>query len=315
MLQQTRIDVVIPYFKRFLERLPDVFALAMADDEVLLKLWEGLGYYRRALRMKEAARIIIDRYGGQIPDDPVALAGLPGVGPYAAGAIAAIAFGHPEPAVDGNVVRVVARLFGVAGEAGDPSLRRQVTDIVRAGIPANAAGDFAQALMELGALVCIPNGTPHCSACPVADVCAARRDNRIPEIPSRPVRKRRPVERMTVFVIRTEDGVVLERRAAEGILAGMWGLPTSKDTFDVPGAEAWLSRRGVRVVALRPLVSRAHVFTHVVWDMDAWLVDAASVPEDVGTVFTLAEIEREASVPTAFRPYLNMTSDASEGGK
>jgi len=305
MGQQTRMNVLVPYFERFVERLPTLSDLARVDDDTLFKLWEGLGYYRRAANMKKAAAIVIERYGGILPADPDVLMTLPGIGPYTAGAIVSIAFGRPAPAVDGNVRRVVARLFGIEGASADAAVHARVAAIVRAHIPADAAGDFTQALMELGALVCLPNGLPKCSSCPGAEDCIALARGWIGAIPAKAAEKARRVERMTVFVIRSTGGFLLAKRPETGLLAGLWGLPSASGHLDEAAVRRWAEEVPVDVAAAVRLASRTHVFTHVVWDMDAWLLEAGeAVPESAGTCFTLEEIIRSKSVPTAFRPFL-----------
>ena len=175
MLQQTRVDTVIPYFDRFVAEIPDVAALARVDTDKLLKLWQGLGYYGRALRLKEAAQIMVRDFGGEVPSGVKALASLPGIGAYTAGAIASIAFGERVPAVDGNVLRVIARLAADRGDIGEPDTRRRFTLLVTQMLPAEKAGDFNQALMDLGATVCLPNGEPRCGLCPARNSCEAFR--------------------------------------------------------------------------------------------------------------------------------------------
>ena len=173
MLQQTRVAAAVPYYERFVQELPDIPALAACEEERLLKLWEGLGYYSRVRNLQKAARIVCEQYGGQLPGDLAALKKLPGIGDYTAGAIASIGFGVPAPAVDGNVLRVFARLYNDEGDIMQPAVKASTTQKVMAQQPAEAPGDFNQALMELGALVCTP-GQPDCAACPLQALCLGR---------------------------------------------------------------------------------------------------------------------------------------------
>jgi A/G-specific adenine glycosylase len=225
MLQQTRVEVVISYYRRFLARFPTVEALAAADHEDVLGAWSGLGYYRRASSLQSAARAVVERHDGRFPSAREQLLELPGIGPYTAGAIASIAFGRQEALVDGNVVRVLARLFALDLDPSTSQGREEFWSLARALVPAKGAGDWNQALMELGALVCTPR-EPRCPACPLASVCEARLQGRVEELPRA---KRRPSTLSVVLVVlAVTDGErwLLEKRARTGRMAGMWQMPT-----------------------------------------------------------------------------------------
>ena len=230
MLQQTRVSAVLPYYERFLAALPDIPALAACDEEKLHKLWEGLGYYSRVRNLQKAARIVCEQYGGQLPADYDALRALPGIGDYTAGAIASISFGIPVPAVDGNVLRVFSRLYNDPGIVTEPAVKKAFTARVMEHQPPDAAGDYNQALMELGALVCVPNGAPLCEKCPLAAVCRARAAGTAPELPHKAAPKPRRTEPVTLALLESPAGFLLQQRPAKGLLAGLWQPVLWEDT-------------------------------------------------------------------------------------
>ncbi len=273
MLQQTRVDTAIPYYERWIARFPTAADLATAAEDDVLKHWEGLGYYSRARNLQAAAREITTRYGGQVPDDPAAFAALPGVGPYTAGAVMSIAFGRPLPAVDGNVLRVAARLYNLDDDVARPATRRRVEQQIQALIPPDAAGDFNQALMELGALICTPT-SPQCDPCPVSPFCQALRAGRVQQLPVK-AKKAAPVPVLIVAgVVRDSGQVLLARRPDRGLLAGLWEFPS----FTLPAAAApeqvlaaGLQERFGLAVSVGALVIRAdHVFSHRRWHLLAF---------------------------------------------
>ncbi len=225
MLQQTRVEAVKPYFLRFMKALPDIRALADVPEETLLKLWEGLGYYSRARNLQRAAKLVTERHDGVLPSDMRELRALPGIDPYTAGAIASIAYGMAEPAVDGNVLRVLARLSGSELDIALPAARIAAEKAVRDMIPADDPGAFNQALMELGACVCLPNTAPRCVECPLAALCRAHREGRETELPVRSKKAARRVEEHSVFVLREHTRVAVRKRGGSGLLAGLWELP------------------------------------------------------------------------------------------
>ena len=222
MLQQTRVSAALPYYERFLAALPDIPALAACDEEKLHKLWEGLGYYSRVRNLQKAAKIVCEQYGGQLPADYAALRALPGIGDYTAGAIASISFGIPVPAVDGNVLRVFSRLYNDPGVITDPKVKKAFTARVMEHQPPEKAGDYNQALMELGALVCVPNGAPLCDVCPLAGLCQARAAGTTAVLPQKAKPKPRKVLPVTVALVESPAGFLVQQRPAKGLLAGLW---------------------------------------------------------------------------------------------
>jgi len=225
MLQQTRVAAVLDYYRRFMAEVPDVAALAALSEERLMKLWQGLGYYSRARNLQAAARQIMEEHGGSFPSDYQAVRALKGVGDYTAGAICSIAFGQPVPAVDGNVLRVVTRVTGDEGDITTPAMKAKVAAHLAPIIPLDDPGAFTQAMMELGATVCLPNGAPLCDTCPARSFCTARLENRVDMLPVKTKKKARRVEERTVWLIFHEGRVALRRRPAKGLLAGLWEYP------------------------------------------------------------------------------------------
>ncbi len=295
MLQQTRVAAVLDYYRRFLEECPDVASLAALPEDRLMKLWQGLGYYSRARNLQKAARIIVDEYGGQFPADYEAVRALPGVGDYTAGAICSIAFGQPIPAVDGNVLRVAARISGDGGDIASPEMKKRVTEAVRTVMPLHAPGAFNQALMELGATVCLPNGAPLCEKCPARDFCAALVQDKIAELPFKSPKKPRRVEERTVWLIFRDDRVALRRRPARGLLAGLWEFPNE------PSGTEPLAGWGILPLSDEYAGQAKHIFTHMEWHMALRAVGAASDALPAGWVWaTLDELEGVYPVPSAF---------------
>ena len=218
MLQQTRIEAAIPYYERFVSEIGDVYALAAVEDEKLMKLWQGLGYYSRARNLKAAAQIICERYGGELPAEVSELKSLPGIGDYTAGAISSIAYGNPTPAVDGNVLRVMMRLFAEEDDVLSAKTKTRVTGELQGIYPSGAeAGMFTEALMELGELVCIPNGDAHCEECPIREYCEAFHSGRVGELPVRNAKKERRVEERTVLLLCCRGKYAITKRGKTGL--------------------------------------------------------------------------------------------------
>ena len=230
MLQQTRVEAVKGYYERFLHRLPTIKTLAEAPEDVLLKLWEGLGYYSRVRNLQKAAMQIVEKHKGVFPREYQEILALPGIGPYTAGAISSICFEQPTPAVDGNVLRVVMRLQACADPITEVSVQKEVARKLAAIYPKDNCGDFTQALMELGATVCVPNGAPACHCCPLAEICRGHQEGNAQNFPVKGEKKPRRKEQRTVFVLRCGEKIAVCRRPAKGLLAGMWQLP------DMPGS-------------------------------------------------------------------------------
>ena len=294
MLQQTRVAAVIPYYERFLSELPTVSDLAAVEDDRLMKLWQGLGYYSRAKNLKRAAIVIVERYGGRLPGSYRELLTLPGIGSYTAGAIASIAFGERVPAVDGNVLRVLSRLHDDPRDVTDPHTRADVFSALEKDFPADA-GTFNQAMMELGATVCVPNGAPRCDVCPLRAGCLARQNGTVALRPVKAPKAGRAVEPMTVFVLRDGDRFLIRKRPDEGLLAGLYELPNVPTRLDPAAAAACMSAFGVRPTGEITQYERTHIFTLKEWHMRVYACTVA--PDEVPN---LLWYDGTQSLPTAF---------------
>ncbi len=306
MLQQTRVEAVKPYYARFLQQLPDIAALAQAKEEQLLKLWEGLGYYNRVRNMQKAARIVVERYGGQLPKDYEAVRGLPGIGSYTAGAICSIAFGIPVPAVDGNVLRVISRVLAKDWDIAKAGTKKQIEALLSRIIPKDAPGQFNQALMELGATVCVPNGMAKCRECPLARLCLANRQDRVMDLPVKSEKKPRRVQEMTVLILKWQDKTALGRRPDQGLLAGMYELPNLPGYLEEKQVLSYLREQNVKALRIRPLPAAKHIFTHVEWRMKGYLILLDETEACPGEwIFADREQIRDIyALPAAFSPYL-----------
>ena len=304
MLQQTRVAAAVPYYERFVQELPDIPALAACEEERLLKLWEGLGYYSRVRNLQKAARIVCEQYGGQLPRDLAALKKLPGIGDYTAGAIASIGFGIPAPAVDGNVLRVFARLYNDEGDIMQPAVKAATTQKVMAQQPAEAPGDFNQALMELGALVCTP-GQPDCAACPLQALCLGRQSGNPARLPQKAPKKARKKCELTLCLAQDAAGRwLLQKRGEQGVLAGLWQPPVlAEEALDEKMALAAAQKLLPAAVLLKekPLKAK-HIFTHLEWHMTAYVMAAPCTPPPEGCVWASpAQLEQEYMLPGAFK--------------
>ena len=301
MLQQTRVEAVKGYYARFLAELPTVQALAQCDDEKLHKLWEGLGYYSRVRNLKKAAQVIVSQHGGVFPQTYQELLALPGIGEYTAGAIGSIAFNLPTPAVDGNVLRVCARLTEDRSPIDLPETKKKVHAALAAIYPENA-GDFTQALMELGATLCGPNWKPRCESCPCASLCLAYQRGTAETLPVKSPKKAKRQEERTVFIFSCDGCYALRKRPNRGLLAGLWEFPNVSGKLEVPQALEAAEYMGVGPRNLLRQVERKHIFTHIQWNLRGYYLEVAEKP-DCFQWFTGEEIRAQAALPTAFRQF------------
>ena len=299
MLQQTRVEAVRGYYARFLEALPTVEMLAACDDELLHKLWEGLGYYSRVRNLKKAAQMIVNTHGGVFPREHDLVLALPGVGDYTAGAICSIAFDQPTPAVDGNVLRVYARLMNDDSPVDSPAFKAKVRKELAAIYP-EPAGDFTQALMELGATLCGPNWAPRCGECPCRAFCKANGAGTALSLPVKVPKKQKRQENRTVFILECDGRFALQKRPDKGLLAGLWQFPDVAGRLEAAEAVALAESWSLRVRQVRRQTEKKHIFTHIVWNMRGFYLEVG----DTGGAFTwmsAGEIETNAALPTAYR--------------
>lgn len=313
MLQQTRVEAVIPYYLRFLSELPDVPALAAVQEERLLKLWEGLGYYSRARNLRKGAGQVMAEFGGRIPSAPEQLRTIAGIGPYTAAAIASIAFGVRIPAVDGNLLRLFSRLSGYEEDVRTPAAKKLAEAAFLEVFPEHRAGDMNQALMDLGARICLPNGAPHCESCPVREMCFAFRHQMQEKLPKAREKKERPVQKRTVLLIRKGQDVLVQRRPEKGLLAGMFEFPNPEGHLSGAEVREYCRARGFLPERIRSLPPSRHIFTHRVWEMTGYEVKIygeenagaagkEAKPEE-GVFVPPEELEEKFAVPSAFAAY------------
>lgn len=295
MLQQTRVEAGRGYFLRFMEELPDVYALANVSDEKLMKLWEGLGYYNRARNLKKAAGVIVEKHRGRIPSEWKELLALPGIGPYTGGAVASIAFGEVVPAVDGNVLRVFSRLFEYEGDILTTAARKWAEEKAMEMMPQDRPGDFNQALMELGATVCIPNGEPKCGECPFSWNCEAFNKGRQKEFPIKKAKKERRIEERTILLVEEDGRILLHKRQAKGLLAGLWEFPGLTGKARVEEVCQEIKKLGKTVKELVPAGEAIHIFSHIEWHMQGYYVKVGTEkdPREEGLLVAEAAGERD----------------------
>lgn len=306
MLQQTRVEAVKPYYERFMQELPTVKALAEAEEDKLLKLWEGLGYYNRVRNMQKAARQIMEDFGGEFPADYDSIRSLAGVGNYTAGAISSFAYGIPKPAVDGNVLRVLSRILGSDEDIMKASVRSRMEEAVEEVIPKDAASEFNQGLIELGALVCVPNGVAKCGECPVRHICIAQKEDRVSELPVKSKAKARKIEKRTVFIFKDGERAAIRKRPGKGLLAGLYELPNETGHMSENEVIAYCRKEGLTPIRLKALGEAKHIFSHIEWHMIGYAVQLDELSENCteSMIFVRPEeVEREYPIPAAFEAY------------
>lgn len=308
MLQQTRVEAVKPYFARFMEYLPDIRSLAEADEEQLLKLWEGLGYYSRVRNLGKAAKLVMEEYGGVMPCEVASLLKLPGIGSYTAGAIASIAYNVAAPAVDGNVLRVLSRIFRDDRDILQAQVKKDWEALLARTMPKDRPGDFNQAMMEIGAMVCVPNGAPKCEQCPFAHMCQAHLCGDELAYPYKAPKKQRIREERTILILRDAEKTVLVKRPSKGLLAGMYEFPVLEGYVSEPDVISHLRKQGLEVLRIMPLEEAKHIFTHKEWHMKGYMIridelSRGQVPKE--WIFVEPkETETKYPIPSAYAKYM-----------
>lgn len=306
MLQQTRVEAVKPYYDRFMKLFPTVEALAKADDEVLLKAWEGLGYYNRVRNLKKAAIEICEKYDGMLPDSYEKIIDLSGIGSYTAGAILSIAYNQKVPAVDGNVLRVLARIRGDYRDILDVKVKKEIEEDVKSFMPIEASA-FNQAMMELGAMVCVPNGAPKCEECPVLEFCYAKKQECSSELPVKKPKKKRVIEEKTVLIIQDGSKTVFKKRANEGLLAGMYEFPMLEGVKSKEEVLKHLKNEGFHMLHIKKAPDGKHIFSHKEWHMSGYVIKVDELEPFEGKNEYLfvetKEAEQKYPLPSAFKVY------------
>lgn len=308
MLQQTRVEAVKPYFERFIQALPDIASLAACPEERLLKLWEGLGYYNRVRNMQAAANTVMQEYDGRLPADYEELQRLKGIGHYTAGAIASIAYGIPVPAVDGNVLRILMRVSEDDADIMKQSVKTETERLLQPVIPKEHAGMFTQAMMELGATICVPNGEPKCTECPWQPFCLACRHGSYGHLPHKGKARPRKIEEKTVLLIRDGEKVLLHRRPRRGLLAGMYEFPNLEGHLTREEVTRYVESMELLPLKVEPLEDARHIFSHIEWQMTGYMIRVAQLDDldgqKEGYVFAEAEVSEEKyAIPSAFARY------------
>ena len=308
MLQQTRVEAVKPYFARFMEALPDIKSLAEAEEEQLLKLWEGLGYYSRVRNLGKAAKQIVAEYGGKMPSTVEELLKLPGIGSYTAGAISSIAYGRVAPAVDGNVLRVMSRIFKDDRDILNTQVKKDWESLLTHTMSKDRPGDFNQAMMEVGAMVCVPNGAPKCHICPFENICQAHLCGEELKYPYKAPKKQRVIEERTILILRDENKTALVKRPEKGLLAGMYEFPILDGHVVEEAVVTYLKERGLDTLWITPLEDAKHIFTHKEWHMKGYMVRVdeltrGETPAD--WIFVEPkETEKNYPIPSAYARYM-----------
>lgn len=306
MLQQTRVEAVKPFFERFTRALPGVKELAEVEEEKLLKLWEGLGYYNRVRNMQKAARQVMEEYEGVLPADYDKLLSLPGIGSYTAGAIASIAYGIPVPAVDGNVLRVISRVLASTDDILKQSVKKAMEAELIKVMPVDRAGAYNQALMELGATVCVPNRQAKCGECPLHSICEASRLGIEMELPKKTPKKARKIEDMTVLLLKESDRIGINKRPSKGLLAGLYEFPNVPGHLSQDQVLEYVKRMGMSPLHIKQLDEAKHIFSHREWHMIGYMVRIEDTEEEAGEKLLFVEperTEREYPIPAAFAAY------------
>lgn len=307
MLQQTRVEAVKGYYDRFLKEIPDIKTLAVIPEERLLKLWEGLGYYNRARNLQKAAIRLVEEYGGTFPASYEAVLDLPGIGEYTAGAICSICFDLPTPAVDGNVLRVMSRLADSHENIDDTKTKKMAREQLVPLYETGDCGELTQAFMELGAMVCIPNGAPKCNECPLRSQCLAYERKTYQMLPVRKPKKKRRIEEKTVFILHDGQQYGIRKRDGNGLLANMWEFYQTEGALSAEQAVQYIAKQGYEPVLLEKEIPYTHIFSHVEWRMTAYYI-ACRRQKDELTWVDKKELNEAYALPTAFKFFLEKES-------
>lgn len=313
MLQQTRIEAVIAYYNRFMKEIPTVFDLAEVEEEKLLKLWEGLGYYNRARNLKKAAKIIVSNYQGKFPTTYLELLELPGIGEYTASAISSICFGEKKATVDGNVLRVYMRYYNDKSNISDAKTRALVKMKLESMLPDNS-GDFNEGIMELGEVICIPNGVPLCSSCPIREGCIAREENTYLNLPVKNKKKEPKKINYTILLFEYQGKIAITKRVNKSLLNNLWEFPNLEGKYSSSDIKNYLDNRNIKYSSVEKSVSYTHVFSHQKWDMISYKIKLKEELNEVDIIMRdIKEVSEEYAIPTAFQPFFqNLVKESTK---
>jgi len=302
MLQQTRVETVIPYYDRFISRCPDFFSLAQLDDDTLYYLWQGLGYYSRARNLRKTAQIVVEKYAGNLPDSLEELLELPGIGDYTGQAILSIAFHKKAVAIDGNVMRVFTRFWAVHRPIDEPSTKNEIRQRLLEVFPVGHASEFTQGLMEIGAMICIPNGTPKCERCPLSKQCQAYLTNTWNVLPLKKPKPQKRTEQYRVYLLKLGDAYVIHKRKDSGLLSGMYEFVNT--TTDI-SLEEWIRNEDLSIQSVDEPYHAKHVFTHVIWEYEVRRITLKDIPKNTEWILVKSQdLLDKYPLPTAFSKLL-----------
>lgn len=304
MLQQTRVEAVKEYYKRFLRVLPDIESLANVEEDILLKLWEGLGYYSRAKNLKKCAKEVINLGLKELPKDKETLKNLPGIGPYTTGAILSIAYRKPTPAIDGNVIRILSRIFEDERDLLKTSVKEEYENLLNKFMTKENARDFTEGFIELGALVCLPNGNPICEKCPFQSICKSYKHHTMLNYPVKKEKTKRKIMSKTVYVLEYKGKYVVNKRVNDGLLKGLYELPNLDKVFTKEELKSYLKEKKYNIENIYDLGNFKHIFSHVEWHMTAYFVKLKTKPRNI-SMYSKEEIETTYPLPTAFLKIFN----------
>lgn len=301
MLQQTRVEAVIEYYERFLKELPDLESLAKVSEDKLLKLWEGLGYYSRARNLKKCAETLVENQQKYLPRDYEELKKLPGIGPYAAASIGSIAYHLKTPAIDGNVLRVMTRIYEDDRDIMKAQVRNDYFEKLAKIMPENTR-DFTESLMELGALVCLPNGLPKCECCPLRFLCLAHIHGTMMDFPKKKKENKRKIEEKTIIVLEYENKIAIQKRPEKGLLASLYEFYNMEGIYSEEEIKEKLQKE-IDILKIKPLGDSKHIFSHIEWHMTGFYISCKEMPKKTFTWVTKRELKEKYSFPTAFSKY------------
>lgn len=304
MLQQTRVEAVIEYYNHFIREVPDLKTLSRISEDYLLKLWQGLGYYSRARNLQKTAQLLIEQGKTTLPSTYAELLKLPGIGTYTAGAIASIAYGETVPAVDGNVLRILTRILGQYDNIADSKTKTKYENLLKPYMPENESGNLNQAMMELGATICIPNGAPRCNICPVSAFCQAYQKGLLAVLPVKIKKQNRKIISKIVFLYIYKNQIAIQKRPDYGLLASLYEFPNIDSSMNLNEVKSYLNQENIAYESVSLLGKYKHIFTHLEWNMDGYIIFLRKKIRNRYIWATVEELNAIYSLPSAFTKLL-----------